>query len=506
MMHDNLYFRRQFLMAHEILTDLSSWQHRQVGDVHLFIHPDLEITGKEKPSTLILLLGYIFDPVDPVKTNEEIISDIISRVGRFEDLISAVKPYAGRYALLYRDDTTFAIMHDPLGLREIYYCTQPNKLVCGSQPNLIDTFSEPKLGITQDQDILYFYKHEMPLVRGGRLWIGEETYYHNIKKLMPNHYLDIGALRAKRYWPNRRLKRMDLNTAVKQSCDYLKGVLKAVTSRFDVMMAVTSGTDSRSLLAASREISNRIYYFINKEPPLNDKNADIRIPKRMFNKLKIPFHIHDVGGKVDENFRKVFLDNVFMSTELILPTIYNVYFKNHANKINLLGVGEIGRDYYGEAPTDFDGYYLARCLKYKSSRYATKQCEKWLQEVRVVAEEYNVDIMRLLLWEMLLGNWGVVGNSESDIAIEEFDPYDSHYIYEIMLSVDPSQGDIFKGMFKEMWPELLNFPFNPPNTKSDWIKHWLKRIGLFHHLKRQRYRFDGWRFRAMPITSRKKLN
>jgi hypothetical protein len=502
----HLYYRRQFLLANSVVWELQNWQHRNVGEVHLFVHPDLEVTGKEGPSASVLLLGYIFDPTHPTKTNEEIISDIILKVNTFSDLIAAIKPFAGRYALIYRDKTTFAILHDPLGLREIYYCTQPNRVICGSQPNLLEVFSEPKLGVTQDQSILHFYEHDMKLVRNGRLWVGDETYYHNVNHLMPNNYLDIRSLAAKRYWPNGRLERMDLGTTVKQSCDYLRGVLKAVSSRFDVMMGVTSGIDSRSLLAASREVQDRIYYFINKEPPLNDKSADIRIPRNIFNKLNIPFHVHDVDGPVNEEFRKVFLNNVFMSTELILPTIYNVYFKNHADKVNLLGVGEIGRDYYGEAPLDIDGYYLARCLKYKCSIYATAQCERWLWEAKGIAKAYNVDIMKLFLWEGLLANWGAVGNSESDISIEEFDPYDSHYIYEIMLSVDRKhmQGsipDFFKAMYEEMWPELLDFPFNPPETRGNWVKHWLNRVGLLRHLKRQRYRFDRWRFRRLVSAS-----
>ena len=175
------------------------------------------MTAKKGPSTLALLLGYIFDPAHPEKANEDIILDVISKANRFEDLIAAVKPYAGRYALLYRDDFIFAILHDPLGLREIYYCTQPNKVICGSQPNLIVTFSEPKIGITQDQSILHFYEQDMKLGRSGRLWVGNEIYYHNVKHHMPNHYLDIGSLASKRYWPNRRLERMDLCIAVKQS-------------------------------------------------------------------------------------------------------------------------------------------------------------------------------------------------------------------------------------------------------------------------------------------------
>lgn len=55
----------------------------------------------------------------------------------------------------------------------------------------------------------------------------------------------------------------------------------------------------------------------------------------------MPFHVHDVDGQVDEDFRKVFLKNVFMANDSLLPIIYNVYSKNHANKVNLLGVGEM---------------------------------------------------------------------------------------------------------------------------------------------------------------------
>lgn len=122
----------------------------------------------------------------------------------------------------------------------------------------------------------------------------------------------------------------------------------------------------------------------------------------------------------------------------------------------------------------------------------------------------DVDIMQLLLWEGLLANWGVVGNSESDIAIEEFDPYNSHYIYEILLSVyrdhkKGQSGDLVEAMLKEMWwPEWFDFPLNPPDTLRNFVKHWLKRTGLFHSLKKLRYRFDRWRFRRLSGPSQEK--
>jgi len=492
--HNHLCFRRQFLLTNSIVPELNNWQHRQVGNAHLFAHPDLEMTAKEGPSVLIVLLGYIFDPSHPEKRNADIISDVYSKVSRYKDFISAIKPYTGRYALIYRDKSSFLILHDPYGVREIYYCTHPNRVICGSQPNLINRFSEPRLNITSNQNLLDFYNYDMKPIRSGRLWVGDETVYQNVKHLRPNHYLDIMSLTAKRYWPNTRIVKMDLDTAVQLSCNYLKGALKAVTSRNKVMMAVTSGFDSRSLLAASKDIQSQVYYFINREPSLNDKSPDIRIPREMFKKLNIPFHIHDVSGPVDEWFKEIFLNNTFWAIDLLLPTIYNVYFKAHQDKVNLLGLGEIGRVYYGEAPHDINGYYLARSLKYKASFYATSQCEKWLREAKRIAETYDIAIMKLFLWEELIGNWGVVCNSESDIAIEEFDPYSSHYIGEILISFDRTQGDLFIEMIKEMWPELLDFPFNPPAKLASWIKHWLQRLGLFLPLRRQLYRFDRWRY------------
>jgi hypothetical protein len=183
-----------------------------------------------------------------------------------------------------------------------------------------------------------------------------------------------------------------------------------------------------------------------------------------------------------------------MSTELNLSAIYNIYFKDHSDKVNLLGVGEIGRDMFGKTPVHVDGYYLARTLKYKSSAYAIAQCEKWLHEAKKASQERNIDLMKLFLWEVLLGNWGVVGNSESDIAIEEFDPYNSHYLYEILLSVDGAKGNIFMDMINYMWPELLKFPINPEDALYEKMRNWLIDLGLFFPLRRQLYRLERWNY------------
>lgn len=502
---NRLYFRRQFLLSNEAVDELYNWQYYNLDNSsHLYVHPDLELTVAKGGFATVLLMGNVFDPFSPEKTNQDIVS-ALGTVPSFNELILTIKKYVGRYVIIYKSQTEFRIAHDALGLREVYYCTEFNRVIAGSQPNLLDEFSEPKLGYTKDDDISYFCTEDIGKVRSGRLWVGDETAYRSIRHLMPNHYLDVQLLLPKRYWPNNNIERIAIEAAVDRLCAYLKGALLAMALRHKIMMAVTSGIDSRSLLAASRDICEGIYYFINKKPPLTDDSSDIRIPRAILSKLNIPFHIHDATGSVDGAFRNVFLQNTYMSSDLLLPAIYNVYYLKHHDKVNLLGVGEIGREYYGAVPKVLTGYYLAHCLRYRQSEYATKRCELWLREVEHITKENNVDIMQLFLWEMLLGNWGSVGNSESDIAIEEFDPYDSHFVYETMLSVAPdhrkgSLPDLFRRIIEELWPDLLDFPFNPANGFLNQAVGWLDQAGIYTQVKKARFWIDRARYRMRKYS------
>lgn len=498
---NKLIYRRQFLLCRDIVPALSHWNClRLLNGFYIYSHPDLNITYIERNGKEIALLGYIFDPIHYAKDNNEILDDIEENSETFESFLEGIKPYAGQFIFVYLNKNVFRAIHDPLALRELYYCTHANNIICGSQPNLIKEYSDPALQITTDKLKRRFYEVDMKKVRAGRFWVGDETYYDGTKHLLPNHYLDIANLRAIRYWPRQKLEKIEIEKAVRRSCLFLQGIIKAASNRYELMMAVTGGTDSRTLLAASREVNEKIYYFINKHENLDEKHPDLFIPTHIFERIKIPFHVHSLEGAIDERFREIFHGNTFLSTDLVLPAIYNVYYKQHSQRLNILGVGEIGRTFFGDEPRNLNGYYLARSIKFRNSPYAVEQCQKWLDSTLPIARIHGVNIMTLLLWEQLLGNWGTVGNSESDIAIEEFDPYNSHYLYEILLGVDKKyakygESVLFSEMIRQMWPELLEFPFNPPYKKPDYIRLLLKKIGLYTLLKTLAYKFERTKFR-----------
>ena len=345
--------------------------------------------------------------------------------------------------------------------------THTNLVVCGSQPNLLARFANPGIRVTDDPDIQNFYRNEFAK---RRAWVGDETYYEGVKHLLPNRYLNLNQRITRRYWPTEQIRRVTLSAAVEKSCDFLEGVMAAAASRQQLMVAVTSGLDSRTVLAASRKVASNIYFFVNQERDMTPRHPDIRIPRAIFDSIRIPFHIHIVPNDVDREFREIFLSNTFFSSERILPTIYNVYFKQHADKLNVLGCGEVGRTRWGAEPRRLTAYRMAHTLGYKKSRYATDVCQRLLSEMAPVGRKFRINVMTLLYWEQLRGNFAAMGNSESDIAIEEFDPFDSHALFETFLGVERKFSSyhnsiLFRKMIERMWPELLHYPVNPPGDR-----------------------------------------
>jgi hypothetical protein len=477
-------------MAKEPIAELSSWNTLRISSYFLYAHPDLDINHAEDQSRSIALIGSIFDPNDADKDNSFITKDILSVAKDIETIFSSIKRYAGSYILIYHDEKDFVIWSDARAVQEIYYCTENNLIICGSQPNLIAKFSNPFRIPSSDPQLLDFYNNHLWDSR----WVGDETYFEGIKHLLPNHYLDINKLQIHRYWPNEFINPLCLEDAVTKSCTYLQGIMRAIVNRHSVMMAVTGGTDSRTLLAASKGILKDIYYFVNRT---DYDDPDITIPKNIFNKIDRKFQVHDVPKHVDDIFRKVYFNNTFLANERLLPSIYNILFKDHSNKILILGVGEIGRTFYGLEPKKLNSYRAAYKLGYTKSAYVIDQCEKYLTEMLPVAKKFGVNPMIILYWEQRLGNWAATRNSESKIAIDKIDPYNSHLLNEIFLGVDERYKDyqadlciLFREIIRSMWPELLDYPVNPSVTMRDKIKTFMIKIQAYEILKEFKYQLS----------------
>ncbi len=489
MIDDNLIFRRQFLLLRELITEFPSWKSVRFNHYHLYYHPDLEVNQKSDQRKCLIIIGDIYDFANFEKDNGTIVQDIFSEADSFGSLVNSIKKYVGCYVVLFHDDENDVAFTDTRGMKEVYYCTRKNRVILGSQPHLVARFADPAILPSNNSDLIEFYEKHLWDSR----WVGDETYFDGIRHLIPNHYVNIKKHASFRYWPNAPIHPIQLKEAVAAGCEFLQGAVTAMVNRHPIMMAVTAGSDSRTLLAASRGSKNSIYYFVNDEK-LGENHTDIVIPKKMFNHLHIPFHVHSVPEDVDEKFKKIYHMNTFLATGRLLPSIYNVYYKEHSDKRYMQGIGEVGRTFYGKAPKRLSGHLLAYLLGYPHCRYAIDQCEKIKEELFPVARNNGINVMALFYWEQRLGNWAATRVSESSIAINKVDPFNSHILYELLLGVDERYKNyltpssiLFQEMIRAMWPELLQWPINPPTTLRGSIKSVLAKWGIFGSLKKMKY-------------------
>ncbi len=478
---NKLKFRRQYLIApSEIEIPFLHNKHYLNGEYQLNTHIDLIVNEANSNNSKIILLGDLFDYEHPEKNNLDILNNLIMH--DFNSILEIISNYSGRFVLIFIENLNIKIFHDCTATQKVYYCHMGNKTWISSRPNLIAQLLN--LDITTDSSKIEFY-NSPNFSRLNNSNIGNTTIYDDVFQLIPNHYLDIASGETFRYWPNKRIDYLPLSDVAEKCAKIIKGYLKSIVNRYPVMIPVTAGKDSRLLVSATKDFSDKVYYYINKESGLNYDSKDIAVPKKMFKKLGIEYHILEPETTIDEDFIKQYHENNGTASVRYLPFIYN-YYKNFAEKVNLPGnFASGGFEHFKELPKSINGESLAKLYKIKPYGFVTTYYSKWLTESQDLCERYNIDLLQLFYWEERLSNWGTQIQMEKDIAQEEFNPLNSRLLVVLFLSVNPKYIRppyyiLHRKIIKLLWPDLLQVPINPSFRNT--VKKILASFGLLNFL------------------------
>lgn len=470
---ERLVFRRQFIIGSRIF-ERDDWVHLPLDDrLFLSVHPDLQITQSFRQNSQLILLGYLIDPEHPDWSNEEILQDIHQQCSSFEQLLQGMDHCGGRWVLLYRDDKQLKLLHDPCGMRQVFYAIQPEGVWCASQATTLAT--QIGAGLDEDQALQAFLQSP-GYRRQENLWPGEGSPFTGIKHLTPNHYLDMRSGKVTRYWPITKIQSIAVQEAVQIANRILIGSIRAIATRSEVMLPVTAGWDSRILLAASREVSSRVYYYISLHPGLERGSHDVEIPTRLLAKLGLAFHIHPSMDVMDTTFVTINKQNTQMRDLAKTRIIYQHYLRSQG-KVNISGnCSEIAREaYYDYHPNrELTGQFLAKYLKLGKQSYVIQSYDNWLKVLHA-EENPGINLLTLFEWEQVYGNWGAMYAAEQDIAIEEFSPFNNRRLLTTLLSVEHSFGtrnELYREMIRQMWPQTLEEPINPMS-----VPKFLKNLG-----------------------------
>ncbi|MFM1651726.1 hypothetical protein ACI7RC_06450 [Brevibacillus sp. B_LB10_24] len=465
---DKLLYRRQYILGPRYQMKRKGWKQLRIGEnLCATVHPELETIQTEANGIQLTLLGFIIDPFRPLYSNEEVLQNINRNARNFDDVIFQTDCCGGRWLIIYSDGAGVKLFHDTCGLRQVFYTRSNGEVWCGSQPAILvdcleETFFEFDESAMELIDSPQFDKTE-------RVWPGEGTIYKAIKHLMPNHYLDVITGSTARFWPTEKLEELDVGYAVRLGTEMLQGSLQAAANRYDLMLPVTAGWESRTLLAASRAFSDKITYYISKHCELNANSADIRVPMQLLPRLGLQLNVMECERSMDPQFREILHKNVTMARTLPKSLTIFHHYKYSQGRLNVCGNGsEVAKKcvYTYFDRKRIDGRFLALITGYKNVGFATGQYDKWLQDTRHIAKEYNIDIFDLFYWEQRMGTWGAMYPAEQDIAIEEFWPFSNRKLLTTLMKVDtryrnPPHYVLYRELIASMWKETLREPINP---------------------------------------------
>ena len=471
-----------------------SWNRIKIGgSVHITAHPDLTITTLKKGDTEIALLGFMFDSGDYTTNHDDILRNICHDTNSFNDITKATYRYAGRWILIYATSNETKLLHDPAGLRQVFYCNYKSETWCSAQPHILAEILGKKK--RTDKDLLSFLESSA-FELNERCMIGAASLYEDIYHLLPNHDLNLDDCSSTRYWPTNKIKKLSIDEVINQSSQILIELVKAASHRHKIAQIITAGWDTRVLLAASRSIKNKTYYFVHQFPLMDDDHEDISIPTKIASKNNLNFDVIDCS-EYNNEFDKINTKNIFMVQSDKKKLQYFNYFTKFGDKMIISGnVSPLIKELHPQVDK-VTAENLARLLRFHNNRYAVKAISKWLEQSIDYSQKYEINIEKLFYWEMRFGTWAPMFNSELDIAVEEFSPYNCRNLLNIMLSTpselrtSPNQI-LYSKIINKLWPELLELPINPKsynhlNNKKKQMIHmtmgFLKKIGLYNAMR-----------------------
>jgi len=414
-------FYQQFLLGSDFTDHLCHWKKTVLNNnLKLATHPDLDVTVTSAEEKSLVLLGTILDTADPEAGNAEVLNSLLDQFRDFDALLTATATCGGRWIIIAMQGEQSILFHDALGLRQVCYSdtTRMDDLWIMSQPGLVaDLF---KLGISTDAQA-YIDSDEFRSNPEYR-WPCAGTAFREIKQLMPNHYLDLVSGDNHRYWPCAPLKETSLADGLDILSRLLPALVTATAMRFDAVLGITAGLDSRLVLAAGKDVSGSISGVSVRQNRMKENHQDITIPARLLGKLGLQHSVLETKPQMTPEFAEAFRENVFMAHDHYGPDAEAILEHYAHQKTAITGSGaEVGKCCYGEVfrnagPGEVTGEMLSRLVNMGDSEYSTGHFNDWLSGLGHI---HNIKVADLFQWEHAHGNWLAMTQLEFNFAWRE---------------------------------------------------------------------------------------
>ena len=442
----------QFLISHQPCPHVpAAWSELPLdtGNWTLAHHPNLPVTRVQKAGrTLGWLLGWAIDKqlgllrqpvveaeVDPERPPE-----------------TWVYGLTGRYAVLLLEPGPRFYL-DP----------------CGTLGAVFDE-KRPLLASTATAMCGGELSPRPPVLEPNQFYPAGTTAFAGIRRLLPNHYLDMESWRVVRHWPTEPFPRVpeqgttDIEGLVDRIVSRLSYTINSVSLASPTYLPLTAGRDSRMLTACARQAKRRVVFVTFKY------DDDARLPDmHVARQIARRFQLNHVGIPLVEPTaadRDVYLARTGFAGHWGKSRDFDLACRRSLdlNRAWLTGFGgEIGRAFYWRDSDVGDSRPSPEQLIERLNLprdHATLQA--WSAWQRAVPHRDVFELLDLTYIEQRMGCWAgphMYGAAPFRVNLT---PFADRQLIEALMSL-PIQFRRSKRLaemvISRAWPELLELPF-----------------------------------------------
>jgi hypothetical protein len=315
-----------------------------------------------------------------------------------------------------------------------------------------------------------------PLARNGFYGFGL-TAFRGVRRLLPNHYLDLDAVRAVRHWPREGFEpRIAGEAGAAAMVDHARRVLRALAERYpNFLVPLSAGRDSRAVLACLRP-------FAGNPPPQLHLFTSVRADRGSVIDGQIAVRLARIAGLQHEirrirrhatepaDVRRAFVLIGEAKSGSILAAPGRESREPLPGQLALPGMtGETARAYYWprmRAEPELTPASLARHVGMPAIDPVVEAAAQWLDGLPPGVRDDRADILALAHVEQKVGCWDATtrylfpGPNRANMSL-----MGTNLGLQTMLRLPVdyrAQGLLQQDMIAYGWPELLRLPFNEP--------------------------------------------
>lgn len=429
--------------------ELANFFSYQLPGFRLYTHKWSEVDVAVRDSRCIAIIGKAWFNSSRQKDSPTPAWQLLNLEPGTDQFHEALYDLSGRYCLLFGHGDQLYLYNDAGGTRSVFWDSE-EKTVASHYDILRllrDPDSNPYHGIVLPANEVYW----------------DTTPNRSIYMLIPNHFAILGATSQHRFYPLQEnpFKLMSMEDKLDKIEKMWAFELEMMRRRSSqIVLSVTGGLDSRTLLALSQGLDIQTFTYTTTEaaeglPSASGWGSALEKDFRIVEKLRqflpqshkyllFPTGMPDdpVNRWVNENSETLARNSLENHGRAILPS----YIENFSAKaIHYRGsLMEIGQLWWG-VPGVSQEKSLEEILRVKSGEIGKSFEEVWEFSLpRLFALEWDeihpdYHLCDIFYWEQRMGRWYSQVLNETDVAFDTITPINSRRMLDLFLSFNEGE-------------------------------------------------------------------